>query len=259
MYPFLPTDPFSHSPGLPPPVFSSDDEEEGEREAHPLLPLTVSIDPDDHDFMDKVEQHIFSPETIKNPLSMLLPGGSPTKGDNITIVTHEQVTDLDDLNKSLADITVDDPEVTPTHSAKAPPIPPVTFPLAPDEGFSPVDVGNELYNLDKTLEDEYEDSEEEEEEGLYGDEGESEGSSLHTEANNGLEWIKSINVFEYRLSTDEVGAMGKRESDEELMTYGLLINELEVSGWVGGTCTCRVYCMNVCIHVFRLLHVHVGL
>lgn len=237
----------SDSPGLPPPILSSSDEDDSHQpplgdaqQPHPV-DLTINIDPNDQDYISKVQQHIFSPEAVKNPLSMQLQSDekgnyhSPTPDE---VITHTEVTDLDDIeNGSDSGKALEDAEATPTHKSSLP------FAYSGqgtlkasstlDEGFSPVDVGNELYNLDKTLEDEYEDEEEseeeEEEEESYGSKigSEEDGGSSRTEDSN-LEWIKCITVFEYRASRDDLTCRSGPSDDDELMSYGLLINELEV-------------------------------
>ena len=240
---FVSEDIYADSPGLPPPILSSDDEK-------PSGPHkgSVDIDPDDLEFVSKVEEHIFSPEVMKNPLSLRV--DIPEAKDYV--VTHTEITDLDEVgNKAEDDVgmaTNGDEELTPTHNVKKTAELPdsekskmesLLVPKAEGEEFSPVDIGSGLYDLDKTLEGEYEEEEESGEE-CYGDDssygetgskpGSEEESSTRTDESN-LEWIKNITVFEYRQSVDEGVGYPEgvaEEEEDECMTYGLLINELEV-------------------------------
>lgn len=236
---------YAQSPGLPPPVFSSDDEDLPSSDHDP-----PDIDPNDQDYINKVEQHIFSPEVAektKEVPTVHVEDSNQSSISEVTI-TSTEVTDLDNINgSSNHQRMLDDPEITPTHNAvntlsfdeDTLPVPPVE-----SEEYSPIDVGSELYNLDKTLEEEGEDEEsydEGEEDGddtsYNGSKFDSEEGSSRTDDSN-VEWIKCINVFEYRLSKNDLigsgssgsgrGGGGAVPSDDELMTYGMLINDLEV-------------------------------
>ncbi len=238
-------DDYSDSPGLPPPLLSSDEDDISPGQP---IDLTISIDPDDKDFMKKVEEHIFSPEATKTHQSMELGGGR-----NITI-TSTVLTDLDSI-EDKEEKPLDSTDVTPTHTANPnlvrtePDATSLAVPIEQISEFSPVDVGSDLYNLDKTLEEVHdgmndEESFDEDDVSYDEDEGskggsEEDGSSRTDDSN--LEWIKCIGVFEYRLSRDITiggksgmssgcgdGGDGGVVSDDELMDYGLLINELEV-------------------------------
>ena len=252
---------YSGSPGLPPPILNSSDEDD----VLPKQPidLTVSIDPNDEDFMKKVEEHIFSPEATKTHQNVEL------GGRNI-VITSTVITDLDNV-KQEDEKVVDDLEVTPTHSANShnklteQDTSALSVPASQNAEFSPIDVGSELYNLDKTLEEDCEGEESEEDE--YDDEdgsskndgsGEDDGGSSRTDDSN-LEWIKCIGVFEYRVSREIATSRGNGQvvaSDEdgyELMDYGLLINELEVLLLYSNL----LFCQYLPIYMYMYLHVHI--
>ena len=192
---------------------SSQDDKGTEQNQDIALAKMIDIDPNDTEFIQKVQKHIFSPEAIKSPkfIELLDEVGQPD-------FTYQEDSDKDKL---------EDLESTPTH----------TFQPNKDGGslvvpfqqgleFSPVDVGNELNVLDKTIVNEEEAVEKEgndmssplEEHGSHED-----SSSRSDESS--LEWVKNIGVFEFRQEETD-GLVG---DGIETMSFEVLCQELEVS------------------------------
>ena len=192
---------------------SSQDDKGTEQNQDVALAKMIDIDPNDTEFIQKVQKHIFSPEAIKSPkfIELLDEVGQPD-------FTYQEDSDKDKL---------EDLESTPTH----------TFQPNKDGGslvvpfqqgleFSPVDVGNELNVLDKTIVNEEEAVEEEgnDTSSSLEEHGSHEGSSSRSDESS-LEWVKNIGVFEFRQDETD-GLVG---DGIETMSFEVLCQELEVS------------------------------
>ena len=199
---------------------SSQDDKGTEQNQDIALAKMIDIDPNDTEFIQKVQKHIFSPEAIKSPKFIEL----------LDEVEQTDFTNNEDSDK-LGDL-----DLTPTHSVQ-----PnkdggsLVVPVQQGLEFSPVDVGNELNILDKTIVSDEEAIEEEgndtssplEEHGSHEGEGSkfgSEDSSSRSDESN-LEWVKNIGVFEFRQEETD-GLVG---DGIETMSFQVLCQELEVS------------------------------
>ena len=207
---------------------SSQDDKGTEQNQDIALAKMIDIDPNDIEFIQKVQKHIFSPEAIKSPkfIELLDEVGQPD-------FTYQEDSDKDKL---------EDLESTPTH----------TFQPNKDGGslvvpfqqgleFSPVDVGNELNVLDKTIVNEEEAVEEEgnDTSSSLEEHGSHEGSSSRSDESS-LEWVKNIGVFEFRQEETD-GLVG---DGIETMSFEVLCQELEVS-------TVNHLSIDISVYLFR--------
>ena len=190
---------------------SSQDDKGTEQNQNVVLAKMIDIDPNDTEFIQKVQEHIFSPEAIKSPKFIEL----------LDEVGKTDFTYQEDSDK------LEDLELTPTHSFQ-----PnkdggsLVVPVQQGLEFSPVDVGNELNVLDKTIVNEEEAVEEEgnDTSSPLEEHGSHEGSSSRSDESS-LEWVKNIGVFEFRQEETD-GLVG---DGIETMSFEVLCQELEVS------------------------------